>query len=237
MKSYILPVLVFAGLTNPQPGFSQQQGVITYELKMKLMMKNEDDQEPQYINGRQQLIFNENESLYIPLPDDEDDEFTNGVKMFRAKAPEIIMYSNVQQRNTIEQTEFLGKKYLVTDSLKIGSWKLGTDTKKILGYDCKMASWKGDSVHPSLIAWYTTDLRPFLGPDNANTLPGAILEVDIDNGRGTVSAQNIEFRELKKNELKAPKGGRLMTRREYEKLVLDEMERMKKNGGNVMIGG
>jgi GLPGLI family protein len=241
MKKYFMPILVFTGLFQLQTGFSQQQqGVITYEFKMMLRMNNEGEQEdaaPIYVKGRQLLFFNENEALYTPVVENEEEDFTNGVRVFQARAPEIIIYSNVPQRNKTEQTEFMGRKYLVTDSLEIGSWKLGGDSKRILGYNCKMASFRGDSVHPSLIAWYTSELRPFLGPDNANTLPGAVLEVDIDNGRGTVTARNIEIRELKKNELKTPKGGRVITRTEYDKLVRDETEKMKKNGGNVMIGG
>jgi GLPGLI family protein len=74
---------------------------------------------------------------------------------------------------------------------------------------------------------------PFLGPEKFNTLPGAVLAVDINNGDRVVVARAIELRELKKNELKMPTSGTKTTQEEYRKMVAEQMKQM--GGGKGII--
>jgi GLPGLI family protein len=131
--------------------------------------------------------------------------------------------------------EFMAKKYLIEDSLKVMPWKFGTETKEVKGYPCKQASYYNEERKQNIIAWYTDKLRPFLGPENFNTLPGAVLEININDGERIVTAKTIELRSLKKNEIKIPSGGTKTTEKEYRKMVSEQMERMRANGGNVII--
>jgi GLPGLI family protein len=85
-----------------------------------------------------------------------------------------------------------------------------------------------------ITAWYTDKIRPFLGPERHNTLPGAVLAVDINNGERVILAKSVEMRELKKNELKAPASGTKITQAEFRKIMEEQMKQMG-GGGRQMI--
>jgi GLPGLI family protein len=80
-----------------------------------------------------------------------------------------------------------------------------------------------------ITAWYTTKLRPFLGPERFRSLPGAVLAIDVNNGERVIVARKIALRELKKKELLAPTTGEKVTRAEF---VQQRDEQMKKMGGS-----
>lgn len=83
-----------------------------------------------------------------------------------------------------------------------------------------------------ITAWYTDKIRPFLGPERYNTLPGAVLAIDMNNGERVIVAKTIELRELKKNELKEPTNGTKTTQAEFRKLMEEQMKQM---GGRGMV--
>jgi GLPGLI family protein len=158
----------------------------------------------------------------------------------------------------------MGKKYLIQDSVKVSPWKFGTETKEILGYTCRMAYFSREEEVPimrmsatthssstgsttattppapekrtvEITAWYTDQIRPSLGPDRFNSLPGTVLALDINNGERVLVARNIEKRELKKNELYVPESGQKVTQEEFRKIMQEQMEKMRANGGGMFI--
>ena len=153
----------------------------------------------------------------------------------RIQRPMNETYINRAEAKRIRLQEFMGKKYLIEDSLKLMAWKFGSETKEVSGHLCKQASYYNEERKQSVVAWYSDKLRPFLGPENFNTLPGVILQVDINDGERTITAKNIELRSLKKNELKVPSGGTKTTEEEFRKMVETQMERIRANGGNIII--
>jgi GLPGLI family protein len=153
----------------------------------------------------------------------------------RMHRPKVENYTHQGTMKRIVLQEFMGKKFLIEDSIKMAPWKLGTETKIVIGYLCRQASLYNEERQQNIIAWYTDKLRPFLGPENINTLPGAVLEININDGERIVSAKTIELRPLKKNELKVPTGGTKTSESEFRKMVDQHMERMRANGANVII--
>jgi GLPGLI family protein len=93
-----------------------------------------------------------------------------------------------------------------------------------LGYECKQASYTDEDRKQTMTAWYTDRLRPFLGPDRFNTLPGAVLAVDINNAERVTVAKKIELRSLEKNELKLPTSGQKTTQAEFRKMMEQQMK-------------
>jgi GLPGLI family protein len=85
------------------------------------------------------------------------------------------------------------------------------------------------------VAWYSDQLRPFLGPENFNNLPGAVLNVDINEGEKTITAKSIVFRPLAKGEMNIPHARTQLTEAEYKKMVKEQIERMRDNGGNIRL--
>jgi GLPGLI family protein len=153
----------------------------------------------------------------------------------RFQRPRVENYVNQASAKRVILQELMGKKYLIEDSLKVTAWKFGTETKEVKGYPCKQATFFNEERKQNVVAWYTDKLRPFLGPENFNTLPGAVLEVDINDGERTIIASTIELRPLKRNEIKIPSGGTKTTEVEFRKLAREQMEKMRANGGNVII--
>ena len=219
------------------------EGVITYEVKVNVHLTLPKEREsmknmiPEFRTSQHQLFFNPNESLYKPVEEEEDENIVQdggGVRM-RFQQPRIEMYFDQTMARRITQQEFMGKEYLIEDSLQLSPWKFGTETKTVMGYDCKQAMYYNEQRKQQVVAWYTPQLRPFLGPETFNTLPGAVLEVNLNGGERVLTAKRMEARPLKKYELKIPKQGIKTTQAEFRKMVEEHTERMRENGANIII--
>lgn len=242
MKRILLILGILVSVTAAQVVFAQTEGAITYEVKINMHRNIPADRQemknmiPEFRTNQDLLVFNSNESLHKPIVEDDEDQFDNGGgTRIRFARPMNETYVNQEQSKRILLQDFMGKKYLIEDSLSVMPWKFGTGTKEIGGYVCKQASYFLEERKQNIVAWYTDQLRPFLGPESFNTLPGAILQVDINEGERIITASKIDLRPLKKNEMKIPSGGTKTTQEEFRKMVNEQMERMRANGANVMI--
>ena len=183
-----------------------------------------------------------------------------GITM-RFQMPSEELYYSHDESKAITNREFNGKQYIINDSLVMQPWKFGTETKVILGYTCKQAFYttteevramrmimggpgansnsaptpETQKVTREITAWYTDQIRPSLGPDKYYTLPGAVLAVDVNNGERVVVATKVDLRALKKNELKMPTKGEVVTQKQFRKMMEEQMQRMRQGGGGMMI--
>jgi GLPGLI family protein len=241
MKRILLFLGVLVCLTAAHVVFGQTEGSIIYEVKMNMHRNLPKEREemknmiPEFRKHRDQLFFNTSESLYKAVEEDDDTDVDNGGMRMVIQRPKNEIYVNQAATKRILLQEFMGKKYLIEDSLKVTPWKFGTETKDVKGYACKQASFYNEERKQNVVAWYTDKLRPFLGPESFNTLPGAVLLVDINDGERIITAQSIELRPLKKNEMKIPSGGTKTTEPEFRKMVREQMEKMGGSGGNIII--
>lgn len=232
-----------------------QQGVITYENRVNMHRNIPADRQemkamvPEFRTTKMQLFFNGEESLYKPVIEDEEEQFSGsgGVRM-SFRMPKTETYTNSSTSIIFSLQELMGKKYLITDTVKMSPWKLGTETKDIMGYTCRMAYFtqtqeitamrvengtptpEKRTITQEITAWYTDQIRPSLGPERYNTLPGTVLALDVNNGERVIVARNIEMRELKKDELKVPDAGTKVTQAEFRKIQEEQMEKMRANG-------
>jgi GLPGLI family protein len=218
------------------------QGVITFEVRVNMHRTIPKEREemknmiPEFRTSMQELYFNEKESLYKPVEDDEEDiEGQNGGVHIRMRQPKVKTYVNTETLAQVTQQDFMGKDYLIEDTLKILPWKFGTELKTIMGKECKQAFYHNEERKQDVVAWYAPGFRPLLGPEVFGSLPGAVLEVNINDGERVVTAKSLDVRALKKNELKAPKDGTKITRHAFRKMADEQMERMRANGSNVII--
>ena len=236
----IIGVLIF--LATAQVVFGQE-GMITYETKINMhrtLPKEREEMKtmiPEFRVDQQQLFFNADESLYKNIEEDEDEnvEHGGGGIQMRIQQPFVEIYFNRSNAIRVTQQEFLGKEYLIEDSLALPPWKFGTETKKILGYDCRQAMHYNEERKQQVVAWYAPQLRPFLGPEKFNTLPGAVLEVNVNDGERVITAKNLQDRALKKNELKVPSHGIKTTQADFRKMVEEHTARMRANGADIII--
>jgi GLPGLI family protein len=243
MKNILLILGILVMLTSAHFTFGQvSEGVITYEVKVNMHRRlppeqaSMKDMVPEFNTSTDQLFFNEKESLYKTLEVDEDEpDHDNGGMRVHFRRPNVQTYFNYQQAKKIVKQELMGKEYLIEDSIRISPWKFGTETKTILGYICRQAGYYNEERKVRVVAWYTDQLMPFRGPEGYNSLPGAVLQVDINNEERAITAKKIEGRTLKKGELQIPSGGQRVTSDEFKKMADAQMERMRANGANVII--
>lgn len=223
------------------------EGVINYEVKINMhrrLPKEREDMKamiPEFRTEKQQLFFNANESFYKKLEEDSEEEMSShgsgGGVQIRMTAPRMEIFLDNASQNRITIQEFMGKEYLIQDTLNVSPWKFGTETKTINGYECRQAYYT-DETRPEqkmeVTAWYTDKIRPFLGPERFQSLPGAILAVDINNGERVIIAKSIDFRPLKKNEIKQPTSGIKTTRAQFRAMVDEQMKKMGGSGGMII---
>lgn len=233
----VFSCMLFSGISLHA---QQNQGMIEYEVRMDLHRRIPPEREemkamiPQYRTDRYQLVFNEQESLYKIMVDEEQDINTGGGMRMRFNMPKVDTHLEKMNRIRTVQQDFLGKKYLIIDTLEIAPWKIGNEQMEIAGYLCQMAYYT-DSTNAENIqeitAWFALQLPAFTGPENYVTLPGTILALDINNGERVWVARKIEFRETKASETKKPDKGEKITREEFNVLMREQMERMRQQGG------
>lgn len=221
------------------------EGIIIYENKVNVHRRLTGEREnmramvPEFRIQRHTLFFNTSSTLYKPIIEDEEEDMVvggggSGVRI-RRQQPLHVMYVDKESKIRTLLMEFMGRKYLIEDTISSQGWKVDVDDiREILGYNCRMAYYTDTLRNMEITAWYTTELPPYMGPESYHTLPGTVLAVDINNGETVLLAKKVELRALKKNELKKPVKGEKITQAEYEKMVEKEMERVRQSGG-VMI--
>lgn len=262
MKRIILMLGMLVCVLAAHAVFAQQQGVITYEHRVNQHRSIPEDRQemkamiPEFRTSNLQLFFNAEESLYKPVIEDAEEQFAppgggpgGGGPRMMFRTPKTETYTNNSTSMIIALQELMGKKYVIQDTVKVSPWKLGTETKEVMGYTCRMAyytttqeiqSFRSEGGGPpiaetktvpmEITAWYTDKIRPALGPERYNTLPGTVLAIDINNGEQVIVARNIELRKLKKDELKVPDNGTKVSKQEFRKIQQEQMEKMRANG-------
>lgn len=81
-----------------------------------------------------------------------------------------------------------------------------------------------------IVVWYTESIPVSVGPDTYAGLPGAILEVDSDNGNNVITAQEFTTKYNAK-ELKQPTKGEKMNRAKFMDSMQELMKGMQRGGG------
>lgn len=170
-------------------------------------------------------------------------------------------YKNIKERTQIVEEDFFGKEFLVTDSLTTWKWELKEETKKIGNYTCYKAIHVTPVTADDLkqyedlkkqqetskttffvmdepkeritTVWYTPEIPVSQGPGEFWGLPGLILEASYDET--TILCSKVVLNPKSKNEIKKPKKGKKVTKKEYESLIEKQMEQMKDSDGNIKI--
>jgi GLPGLI family protein len=180
-----------------------------------------------------------------------------GGMRFNFRMPETATYTDIANQMQYESRSLFEKEFLIVDSLKPNNWKLSDETKTIAKFVCKKATTmivpqqmnmrigggrnrnNTDTTAPvkpkeiELVVWYTESIPVSVGPDAYAGLPGAILEVDSDNGGNVITATEFTAKYAAK-ELKQPTKGDKMNRAQFAegmKKIMEDMQRGVGMGG------
>ena len=121
------------------------------------------------------LSFNKSASIYkeeVKLDSPTQGGAGGGMRMMGSMMGGGTLYKNIKEKNYTVDKEFMGKEFLIKDSLSNLKWKMEGETRVIGGYNC----FKATAVLPTS----KTDIRNFRPkPDDAakkNTDPNAKKE-------------------------------------------------------------
>ena len=179
-------------------------------------------------------------------------------------------YKDIKEKKYTVDKEFMGKEFLVKDSLPKLQWKMESETRQIGGYNCFKATavlavsksdlrnvkFKDDKKQAekteskttnimeelempettTITAWYTPEIPVSHGPENYWGLPGLILEAN--DGKTTVLCSKLVLNPKEKAVIKAPTNGKVVSQKEYDKIVIEKMDEVRKmnsgRNGNMM---
>lgn len=219
-------LLVLAGNAVAQ---QVEEGVVTYERKTKwikqmnkmtFLSREEKDRMAQTWKNdeegkeKMKLSFSPTESLYTQAGDPSDN---GGGYSWRTE--EFILYRNFAQETRTDIIEMLGKTYIVGDSLRPVTWKIGNQVKEVAGYFCTKAETEDPIKQQKITAWFAQDIPVAAGPEQYSGLPGLILELDLDDDVVVIEAVKVEAKKLT-DAFKLPKTkGKKITAKEYDTIL------------------
>lgn len=253
----LLRIAIGFMLLSSSASAQMKQGRIVFERKTKLQIQVQDpafqNLVPKERTDKFELLFDSNKTMWRNADEGQDDEmnFDNGSgAQIRIVTPgnNDVLYSDLTASRKVEQKEVMTKQFTVEDSIRRMNWKLGSETKEILGYKCRMATttrtqksmrmnmdngeMKREEIQDTLniTAWFTDAIPIAAGPESyQGQLPGTILELDVNNGRSKYTAVEISPK-MDPKEIKEPKGKKI-TQEQFVKERDKLFKEMNENGG------
>ncbi|MBN4072867.1 GLPGLI family protein [Crocinitomix catalasitica] len=232
---------------------AQAEGEVTYTTKIDLHASLPEGENaemlksmiPQFSETKSTLLFTSTESLYqsgVGTSETEeealnDDEQNVTFRLSFDQADEKI-YTDVENGLVVEQREMMDKVFLIKDTINPAKWKMTSETKAVSGLTCMKATMESDDG--TIEAWFTPQIPVSSGPAGFGGLPGLIVHLSMNDGNFTISATSIIPREIGKDEIIAPKKGKVVTREKFAELEKKKMEQMQKQysgsgDGNVIM--
>lgn len=255
MKQLLLSFGIFASLLGQA---QLKEGRIIYERNIQLpvrMFRTDDGssapQPPRTRTDQFELLFGNNQSLWQYLPTANNEEAgtvttrDGGSVMVMRVGSNDVNYANLTTGLRVDQREVMDRNFVVTDSLRRNNWKLTEETKKVLTYTVRKAIGTNVVTRPRItmengemkremvtdtvkvIAWFTTEIPVSVGPE-AGQLPGAILEMDVNNGQTVYRALEVSPK-VSLSKIREPKDGKKVTQAEFVAERDKLMEEMRKN--------
>ena len=171
-----------------------------------------------------------------------------------------LKYKNTKEAIVLEETEFFGKQFLISETGTKPEWKLGGETKKIGNYICYKATLVKEIDPMSSIASAFGRGRGGRGANASQTEkkdekpktmivtawytpqipvsqgPGEYwglpgLILEVNAGTTTVLCTEITMNPKEKVTIKKPKKGKKVTREEYIKIVKKKTDEMREQRG------
>ena len=210
---------------------SAQEGTVRYEVTTRAEvelppeMAHLADQFPGVTTAEQILLFDGPTALAKPAPRHEADAPRSGMVIRRS---ETVTYVDADVR--LQQTEFLGRTFLIRDTAPRFAWRLTDEQSEFLGYPCQKAVAVRDST--TFEAWFTPQIPASVGPDGHGGLPGLILVLTQGDGRRTFVAQEVSLDPLPDGAIEPPDRGRAVTREAYDQIVEEKLEELGGESGS-----
>lgn len=238
----VLPMAIFGQVAN--------SGVITYsevtktdwtppadmDPAMRAQIEEMRKKMPKTFTNFRELTFNPEFAYYKVAPKQEkiDAERTaranaeghggGGMRrmMFNSNS---IHYWDIKKGKFVEKREFFEREFLIKDETPKLQWKIMGEAKQISGYVCQKAVTMVDTTE--VVGWFCPTIPVSAGPNGYGQLPGLIMELVLDKGRTTITADSVAMQDIKMADYEQPKGGKVVTKAEYDEMAKAKMEEMR----------
>lgn len=214
----------------------KMEGVITYDhtyhwsriyQRMEFLSQEEKDRVKLtrgYDEGyttKMKLVFNQDQSLFTYLSD--QGESADG--RWTWKQSDYVITRDFAANRQSDWIQMLGRTYQIEDSLRTPQWKIMNKIKDVSGYLCMMAVTEDTLKKQKITAWFADALPVPVGPGVYFGLPGAILELDINDGDVVLTATNISLQPVG-DQLKPAKKlkGRKIDNKQHDTLVYKHIQ-------------
>ncbi|GAA4441142.1 hypothetical protein GCM10023091_25930 [Ravibacter arvi] len=175
------------------------------------------------------LVFTPDKSLYTYVSKQGQTEDGR----YSWKEDEYVVYRDFATGKETDWIEMLGRVYQVEDSLKMPNWKIMNKIKDIQGHVCMMAVTEDTIKKQSITAWFADDLPVSVGPGAYYGLPGAILELEINEGDVVITANKIEMKPVGDEIIPSKKlKGRKISRKAQDDLIYNHIKDSMKSRRN-----
>ena len=238
MKQAIFFIALFLSSLNIE---GQTTGEIVYEqtidvhARMTGQRAQFKEMVPQYRTDQMVLSFDDHQALYTRLEGEEEPVVDPNDRRgrFRTRmmgAANGILWQDYSADERVEQKDFMDKKFLIKGEPHRYAWKMTGESKQVGQYLCQKATYSDSTIQ--LEAWFTPMIPVPLGPGEFGQLPGLVLHVDIDKGQRTITATEINLKEIDSNTISEPTKGKEVTQEEFRSIVREKMKDMRaQNGG------
>lgn len=262
MKKYLLVLgCLFAIAAQAQ----LKEGRVVYERTIQTPARNFGNLDPEIARqiprsrtDQFELLFSGSQSLwqYLPSATSDDGVVATGNMVLRFNAgSNDVSYANFEKGVKVDQREIMDRKFVVSDTIAKGDWKMTGETKQILNFTAHKATAQRVVSRPrvtmengemkremstdtiSIVAWYSTDIPVATGPDYQGQLPGMILELETNNGQTSYKAIEVSPK-VNAAKIREPKDGKKVTSAEFAKerdKIMEDMRRNMPAGNTIRI--
>jgi GLPGLI family protein len=161
------------------------------------------DRIPKYNISYFDYLFAGNEALYKAGREATD----QGSMGFSVAPNKNIRYTNYTTHRIVTTKNLFEEDYLIEDSIRNISWKIGQETRMIAGYECRKAIGRiYDTVY--VVAFYAEEIVIKGGPEGFQGLPGMILGLAIPRYNTTWWATKVELANINEAGIAPPFKGK-----------------------------
>jgi len=220
------------------------QGEVIYEDKRNIHktlppeMEEHKDRIPEFRTSKFKLSFNSKEAFYDRIKEEvKDRERTEGRRrrgprggrFGRGAGGSGNTYTEIATGATSAELDVFGKEFLVVGTRDKIEWKMTGEQKQVGDYLTMKATYQ-DSTQ-NIEAWFTPMIPVAIGPSQFGDLPGLILHMDINEGERTITATDIQLKELAAEAIKKPSKGEKVTTEEFRKIMEEKRKEMEAEFG------
>ena len=133
-----------------------------------------------------ELLWNGQKSVYQMSGDQKEKN-----SQWSWRNEELYFFEDRELGTCQDIVELPDRVYRVEDHIPAYHWKILSDIKEVQGYLCMSAETYDSVRNHRIVAWFSTEIPVPIGPERYGGLPGAILELDIQNGSCLIAARAI----------------------------------------------